>query len=753
MLSGAWPQVSIADTGSTGRWTVTISDPLLGTVDITTVRGFTTEIIRLVSTDPFGPSMAQLRFPGLSALDSLGEGDLRWWRPFNDIDIVWSSDLVRSFGPVRSEIRWEGYIAGESTSFTDDGGMIQMTCKGALMLADNTVVMPEYPQRPWPFEHAIAHALVRCRAANGNRFAPLRIEFPDDWPLVYRRDETEKWWLEPLAVQDGEKWSGLVTRETGQFNKALSDYIAGLLSSMHTPTGQFTLMVDPGRVPVLRHRDRYGDDHTALIDMVSPGVNLDITCDYEAKVDTVFGRGRGLDGISFSNMQFESSGATAYYLPFAHHQTTYPAQGNPYRRPGAVRRDVALTFHEGMSAAEAARAAELYRQRFARPGWTGTLSLNSDPYVETPYGRATVPRHTIVAGDAIRVLHFQGRDTGALFHVSEANHNIMDGSTSLTVDTVFRDHLTTEEVRLRGRDALTGSMHLTTGQYNVSIRDQLLPWGPDSGYLPVDSKALFAGVEEAAVSVTEQMPFPWEQLTMSRPPKDERWSACYVRIPAASPDVTQNWNTVSSHKNATIIQLSQAGAIQLLQVMAVDADGRRMDVPFHISFYMNTGTCAADMPKLNNRGWSPPLFPGTVEGPYPFFPGAWEQINSDGTVPQNLQWNLPAEGVGMVAGFGTALIPAGYYPGDPRNDGVAPTGMLSVQDAFSYDISGFQKDFDPMKPYDPDGTEGNSFKTSGLFGVMIYCDSVWDGGTGGLVRRSKDVYFVGRLFRKPAGSG
>jgi hypothetical protein len=755
VLSNAFdysPDVDRVDSSALGAWTITVRTPEKGLVDITTVRGITTVVTQLIWTDPFGPSAATLRLPAITMLDAPGEGDLFWWRPGRDVNITWRSKMVKSTW-ARTEIRWEGIIAGETSSQTDGDGTVELTLEGALHAADNTLAVPEYLLRPYTFEYAIDHALERARI-RGASFAPMRVEWPSWWTTRYTQT-TNDWWMQPIGVvpstENPPLWSGMVTRDTGDFNKTLSEYIQGLLSSMHTERGQFALDLDVGRVPVLRHRDRVRVRESCIIDLVTPGVSVDLTCDYKAKVNVVYGRGKGLDGVPFSNLQFDAGGL-AYYEPFAHHQSVHPrASHNRVKYGDAIRREVQMQFHDGMQASEARRAAEMYRQRYSSAGHTGRMTLTTDPYTVQGDTMLTVPRHTLKAGDTIRLLHFQGKQGGVLLNITEANHDIDKGTTTLTVDTVFRDHLSTEEVRLRGRDAMTDAQTLTTGNYNPHMPDQMLPWGERSGYIPVGAYELFV---DASADDDQFGPdsFPWEAMTQARPPSDPKWASAYVRIPPADKDVlANNWNSPSNDVNPCVIQMAQAGTVGLVQVMAVDASGKRMAVPFHISFYMNPATCGTSMPKMDKSGFTHPLF-GIGIGHYPFFPGAWERINADGSLPENEQFVLPSEGTGIVKGYGTHPIPAGYYPSSPQAVPMPkPTGLLHAEEAFGFDISSFQKDFDPRKH------ENNSFtlpgKASGIFGVMLYSDAMWDEGSGALVTRNKDVYFIGRLFRQPPGSG
>lgn len=740
MLTGPPPRVDQADLDISGSWKVFVSTRTHGQIEITEFRGFTTAITQMVTTDPFGPALATLDFPAVTMLDSLGEGDLHWWRPGNDISIVWEADAGAEVA--RTSFRWDGYIAGDATSFDDTGGVVQLMAKGALKIADNTLAMPAYPQRPIPFEHAIRMGLDRVRA-NGARIGELQVKWPSWWTTRYKAQAGAQTYMTPMFVQENELWSGMVTRETGQRDAMLSSYIQGLLSSMHTDRGQFTMRLDPGRIPVLCHRDRINVEPSCEIDLVTPGVSLNMTSDYETRANVVYGTGRNIEGIAFSNMQYGLVGGMAYYTPFSAHHSVHPV-GGPKYDPDAVRREISMQFYEGMNPQQAQEAASAYRRRFAVSGDVGTLVLKSDPYVSTDFGPVTMLRHTIEAGDVIAVRHYRGMDHGVLLHVTQASYSPADGSMTLNVDTMFRDQLTSNEVRLRGRDALTINKMLTVGSYAPNVRDQLLPWGPASGYIPTASTAMFN--DTVPLSPTENIPFPWDVLTQARPPKNPSWTSSYVKLRPADPvDLANNWNTPKENETPCLIQLSQAGSISLLQVMAVDADGKRMKVPFHIGFYLNESTAARSMPLLDSTGIFHPLFPTVDKGPYPFFPGAFESINADGTAPASGQIVMPAEGVGMLAAYGSGAAPAGYYPSTLADGGI-PTGLLSVETAFTYDVAGFDKDWNPYE-------DKNTFSSAGIIAVLIYCDSMWDDATSTLVPRNKDVYFIGRAFRTPPGNG
>ena len=153
-----------------------------------------------------------------------------------------------------------------------------------------------------------------------------------------------------------------------------------------------------------------------------------------------------------------------------------------------------------------------------------------------------------------------------------------------------------------------------------------------SGYLPRGSKSLFDGMPQ-------DMEFPWETWTRKRPPRDPVWTADYIRIGPASRDANNNWARKPSPNTTTFtafaVRMSQAGDAKLLQIAAYDRNGNIMKVPFHVSFYTVSGIAVTAMPALTKEQATkhPPYKKGQR---YPFFDGAFEQVNAIGTDPIRL---------------------------------------------------------------------------------------------------------------------
>lgn len=729
------PEAYLTDNDPSGFWRIYARPIGRDPVDITFVRDIPTQIVSLTTTDPFGPAEASLVFPAVSVLDSYGPGtDLEWLIPEVDVDIVWTPYpydekldwrvLLRK-GLSNRGFYWEGFVFNFGWSYSDAGGQLTLQLKGAMHQADYYQAMPEYPYQPMPFERAIYRQFVN---RPGLRLNAMVTRWPDWWPRTYTRDPSLPKYMQPSGVAEGRPWTGLVTRETGQREPVLTSYIQGLLSSMHTERGRWTLMLEQGRVPVLFHRDTITDAGKAdlFVDAAQPGVSLELNQDYSQRANVIYGQGRSLAGVTYSGMQVTPSGSRTYYEPFAALPAAHPddPDDNEWRSPELMRHEISLAFYQGLTPDSARTTAMDHLRRFGDPGIIGTVTLTaSDPRRvdnDQPF-----PRQLLQAGRNIRIDGIGGRRPGPVFHIVEAQVDVEGNMASLTVDTRFRDQLTVQEVALRGRDALTITRMLTPGGYQPNIPDQLLPWDYSlgSGALPLGSKSYFNGAPES-------LQFPWEEWVRAHPPK--RYPEAFIKIgPTDRRNADKNWNSTDINAKSQHLLLSQAGNVKLFQVAAYDADGNIKPVSFHISIYANPDTDHRDLPALPsdfNAGSNRRYKAGQS---YPFFPNAFEQYNEDGKLYDEVD-QVVAEGANMQVGYGNYYARAGYWP-NSYDSQAEPTGML-------VDESGF--DYDGTNEFDPTGYTEPSFDISGRFAVLIYCD---DQGT-------EPVYFLGRAWRREYGT-
>ena len=317
------------DTSLAGAWSLVVRRPSQSPVNLTMFRGQPIQIDRYSFGDPFGPASLEFTVPGVSGYERHGVGDLGWAVKHADVDLVWTGDLPSGYpfgyrtpaGVVTPSFRWEGYI---TTFGTSSRGGLKVQCKGAMLQMDNWLAKPEYTARPLPYEWAIARQFTGRPAL---RLMPLRVVWPSWWSKTYQPVAKAPSWLIPAGVQKGQKWSALLTRQTGSMDPALTSYIQTLLAAMYTERGRFTLMLDSHRQPVLYHSDfvTAPDERTLEINPVAPGVDWDLTEDWDQSLTDVFTQGVSLAGVSYSGMQVSSDGTTTYYQPAAALRQTYPA--------------------------------------------------------------------------------------------------------------------------------------------------------------------------------------------------------------------------------------------------------------------------------------------------------------------------------------------------------------------------------------------------------------------------------------------
>ena len=102
-----------------------------------------------------------------------------------------------------------------------------------------------------------------------------------------------------------------------------------MLGAMFTSRGQWTLMLDKGRRPVLRHRDRIEVPKHAVtlsVDLLSPGVKVTaMTKDHSQKTNAVFASGTTVKGVTFNGMNVSPDGSRTWYEPYAARRQVEPA--------------------------------------------------------------------------------------------------------------------------------------------------------------------------------------------------------------------------------------------------------------------------------------------------------------------------------------------------------------------------------------------------------------------------------------------
>lgn len=700
--------------------------------EVTFFRDVPTQINQLSTTDPFGDATAALTFPAITGFDRPGTGDISWLVPWSDVDIVYYD---QSGAP--TNYVWEGFMVSEEIA----GSGLQVQLKGALYQLDNFLAAPFFPQYPVPYERLIADAFDPKKHPS-LRTSPLKIEWPANWnKFVPRRAEPLYLnFLRPYGVRPGQKWTERTTRNTGGWDPLLTSFVQTLLSVMYTDDGgQWTVYKRTGRVPVLQVRPalRYPTSSTLEVFYGAPGVEVSFSRDFTQSANVIYGAGTDLQGTTFSGQQVTPDGMTTYYEPFAALPQIYPAKAtNPRLLTHLARKESRLSFPNGMDEQSARDVAATQLMRFADPGFVGNITLSADPLLGgTPFSRLLIK-----AGQTILLRNF--RRTDVLFHISSASINVENGTAELTVDTKFRDALTTAEVRARTRDALDPVRMLQVGKYSVTVQDEIMPWSYSSGSGVVPSDPATYDATMLFRTMPAGIQFPWTEWTTKHPPKNKSYAKYYIPLGKVSTNANNNWTGISrdGKKVAAIpIRMSQSGQIRLSQFAAYDRDGYPVPVKFHVSLYSSSGTNYLSMPKIPakyNKKFGPEGKAASylADQRYPFYPGAFENQNPDGTVTDN-PGQLVAQGTDLVIGWGNYYEPGGYSPG-MKSAGAHKTGRIVDEQVWEFSTIN-----DPaFNKYSV--VETMNHKYAGFLYLMIYCDDHVD----------DDVYFLGRLFRQEPGT-
>lgn len=724
--SHAEPRAQVSIDVAYGGWLLYLTAPEQGRYEASVVRGVITQIGSLDDEDPFGWTNTTLTFPSLSIFDRPGSGELSWLSKEANVDLVWTGPLPAGY-PYASMV-YEGYIEG--FDYSDDG--LVATVKGAMYQGDNYQAKPEYLAQPLPYEVAIARQFA---GRPDSRLAPFTVAWPIWWTKRYAPVAKANGAFIPTGVSPGDRWTALLTRETGRWEDMLSSYVRTLLGGMYTERGRFSLDLLPGRRPVLVHRDALvaANASTIVLDPANHGVKLTLSEDWSQTGNVYYGQNKSLQGQSSSGMVVSKDGQQTSYQPLAAlRQVDPPTDRNGWLQNSRMRREKVLQLQQGLDRAQSETVGGFQLRLSAEPGLVGTAVLSADVRMS---GGGVLSRFCVRSGMSLQIPGALGNEAGIFLHIAKVSRDLMGGSVTLTLDSKYRDALTVAEVMTRGRDALNVPRMLIGGLFTPPVPDQLVPWSyaEGSGYIP-------SGAGHNALPLFRDMPdnvvFPWESWTSSHPPGEAAWNSCYIPIGPKSANADSNWAVATSRgdgKYGFPVRMAQAGTIRLIQVAAYDADGFVLKVPFHISLYSSNGVAVHAMPMIPS---------GVVDGyaasqHYPFFDGAWENYKADGTQAPN-EITAAVQSAGLVRGWGTGKIKAGYWPGSSGSG--APTGLLVDEDSWGIQVpvGGGTGDWG-INPY----STKQAATYAGYMYVMIYCDA----------QAFDQVFFLGRCYRVEPGQG
>jgi hypothetical protein len=684
-----------------------------------------------------------LTYPALTPFDDLDAADLaRWLGYYSDVDLYWVPAIPAGSGryPANEHVTdplsnqrgyvtpyrirdaagkpgrlhaikvWEGFVA--SMSPQSDG--LQLQCQGALFQLDRYLAKPLYPSQPWPLEALIADTFSHT-ARPHLRTAPLKTEWPDGWARivpVYDGASADNY--APVA-RPGSKWTGYTSRQTGGWDHALTGFVQDQLSVMITRPGdgvatgnQWTITQklgdagSPGRQPILRVRNRFAEPDFAMW-VGTPGLDVQLSGDSTQSENVIYGSGTDIHGTLWRNAVISNDGSRTDYLPLAASREVYPHKKNPAFVPGGFISEAMTKFSTGFSQPDATDVAKQSLARDANPGWTGTITVSTDP-------SEALSRWRIRAGMTMTLKGFVGSgDAGVPFHISSVAASPQSGTVELTVDTRFRDLLTVQEAAERTRDPLTPVKMLQVNRQSVMIPDVQAPWDytAGSGYIPRASKAFhdYAPRTEA---------FPYEDWATKHSPL--HYDTWYVKCNAAAPYRNDRW------AGPVPVLTSEKGDILRTEFACYDQYGQILKIPFHVSFYY--------LPV------GPSAMPRDAGGPSPFLDNAFESINPVSGQPWP-KGNYLQPPDSFIVGWGNRqdgiYNRAGFSPGS-EYDGNHPTGLFVDGATWSYDNTGNRQYIAQPPP---------GYKQSAAaitIYAMLYAE------------HTESVYFMGRLYRSNPGA-
>ena len=703
--------------------------------EITMLRGAPISVDSFSTADPFTETTASLSCPQITMFDTPGQGDLDWLVPDSDIDIEWFN-----YGGYDYEYTWEGFIVSYDCSMGGTSTEFRIDLKGALFALDNFMAKPTFPRKPIPYEILIQQAFDQQR--NPARLKKLKILFPDEWNRVvpeYGGPDKYKKTLKPSGVIPGQKWTGLVARNTGSWEPMLSGFVQSLLTVMFDDGGsQWTIRNTGKRRPVmsLRKIANREDDNVLIVTLGAPGVTVEASRDFSQRANIVYGQGKDDAGVTYSGMTVAGNGSNTFFKPYAWSPLVYPGHNNPALASTVQPKETIIRFVDGLDEVAAQRVANAQLQRFADPGVTGSITLQTDPVTNngTPY-----PRFLIQAGTPVLIKGIYGISEGLLVHTTQTTADINGLTMSLTFDSKYRDVLTVAEVQARTRDALSPLRALQVGKFSNTLQDLLFPWNyrEGSGILP--SGGPFSAKEFFTEKVPTGAVFPYEEWTQKYPPK--KYPNYYVKIgPTDTENASNNWSGAKRNGTQVLahpIRMAQAGTIRLSQIAAYDKNGNVLPVRFHVSVYRNNGVGPSAMPEFHEDptdvNWLKPVgitTNYTIGNSHPFIENGWEQVKDDGTIYDS-DSDIPRGNSDLVVGWGNYYEPAGYSPGR-FSRGSSRTGLLTDATEWTWDLT---EDFDKRDASPLEQDAGHLF-------LEIYCDEQGD----------EPVFFMGRFFRTEPGT-
>lgn len=645
--------------------------------DVTFFRGTTdhpipTIVETFANEEPFGDTSAVIQFPQVTPFDHIdnsatGGGELDFLRDWSNVELY----LVDPDGT--KQTLFEGMLASLDDADGEDGPTLTCQCIGALYQVDLYVRAPRFFQDPIPVRH----------------------HFASQFSHVSRPHLRTATFYVDGSLSEVDQFT---TRRTGSWGKTLTDYIQEELASMvqweggnESQVSQWTIHQDRPRTPVLRKKDRTSLHWTVSVG--TPGITHELTRDLTQSSNVLYGEGTDQAGTTWRNSR---PGHLGTYDPLAASELVHPVEDNVEFWLNAVRLETHQAYGSGVSLAEARDSAKRQLSRDRHPGWSGTMSLKTDPREGSRYlirsgenvflrsfrsdgSQPTVATEELTDpdGNSFSPALWVNRETGMvfetdpndnakrhrgfLFHISGMEASPSQGEVTLTIDTRARDMISLAEQLARQRESSTdATKRLQVNRASSVIDDETVPWdyNAGSGYIPQGSVNMVGETTDVG----------------NRPSDDNDY---YIFVNGTASKWEDRWTVVK-------ILAATKVSIEKTELYAYNADGTRAQVPFSLGFFSEQ-EFAGDMV----------MDPWSEDG--------WHTGDGDEALNQ-----VPPS---VIVAWGQFEQRAGFYPG-AEFDGDPVTGEF---------VDGNSWEFELEERY------------AGQLHLGIYAE--------------EDVYFQGRLFR------
>jgi len=612
--------------------------------DVTFFRDVPTQIESWSSGDPFGDSTAIIGLPQIKPWERLGEGELDWLHGFADIDI-----LIEEEGGEVTTV-WEGMIGEIEEAVDQQAFGLTLSCFGAMHQLDLYVRAPLFLDEP-----VKAEDLVRLQFSENSR------------PHIR---------MAPLEVRDIEgQLDEFKTKRGGSWDRTLTGYLQDLLAEMIHEVDilrQWTLQLERPRKPVLKHKQWPGRQFWT-VHLGAPGVTHQLSRDYQQNHNVFYGEGTNQAGTTWTNSRIQEDSQNIKFNPIAYdkkvHRHPDREDENDEFTLDATRIEIHHSHGRGVSLAEGKRSSEQELRRNDDAGWSGTITLQSDPEEDTRYkikadDNILLKWHRLreppeggyfygyfignIDGYTATWRPFDGEvwidkgdhreHIGTMFHIAGVEMD-QEGAATLTVDTKMRDLLTISELKERRREgSVDPAKRLQVNRSSREIEDEKVPWDYEvgSGFIPersVDSE---------------------DPDTIGDPPPSEEPDK-YVFINGSADDWRDRWKVV-------LIRASTKGQIRRTEIRAFWEDGSPAEIKFAAAFF-DREMLSDDMPRD------------------PFHEDAWHTA----TGPDEGKDPLLQQPPDILIGWGRADQGAGFWPG-LETDGDPATGVLIDDGTWEYQL-------------------------------------------------------------------